>query len=109
MALLCYHRAVPVGANPVQQQKGTSGQLRALEDTLCSMCNGTSLVPCPNKGCIKGSVSRKETYSEVVGVTNKRTVNKTRFVNEECPVCDGKARLDCRACDRGRDPSLRGR
>jgi len=109
VALLCYHRSVPVGANPEQQQKGTNGRSLVLEDILCSKCNGTSFVPCPNKGCIKGSVSRKETYSEVVGVTNKRTVNKTRFVNEECPVCDGKARLDCRACDRGRDLSLRGR
>lgn len=109
VALLCYHRAIPVGTNPEQRQKGTNGRSLALEDILCSKCNGSSLVPCPNKGCIKGSVSRKETYSEVVGVTNKRTVNKTRFVNEECPVCDGKARLDCRACDRGRDPSLRGR
>ena len=108
VALLCYHRAVPVGTNP-EQQKGTNGRLLALEDTLCSKCNGSSLVPCPNKGCIKGSISRKETYSEVIGTVQKRTINKTRFVSEECPVCDGRARLDCRACDRGRDPTLRGR
>ncbi len=108
VALLCYHRAVPVGANP-EEQKGTNRGSRALEDILCSKCNGTSLVPCPNKGCIKGSVSRKETYSEVIGTVQKRTINKTRFVSEECPVCDGRARVDCRACDRGRDPSLSGR
>lgn len=109
VALLCYHRSIPVGTNPEQRQKGTNGRSLALEDTLCSKCNGSSLVPCPNKGCIKGSVSRKETYSEVIGTVQKRTINKTRFVSEECPVCDGRARVDCRACDRGRDPSLRGR
>ena len=108
VALLCYHRAVPVGTNP-EEQKGTNRGSRALEDILCSKCNGSSLVPCPNKGCIKGSVSRKETYSEVVGTVQKRTINKARFVSEKCPVCDGRARVDCRACDRGRDPSLRGR
>ncbi len=107
--LLCYYRSVPVRVQQVPGEGGAKGKSNSLEDTSCSACNGTSFLACPQKGCIKGSVSRQETYTEVVGFGIKRTVNKTRFVQSECPVCDGKGRVDCRACSGGRDTSLRGR
>ena len=108
--LLCYYRSVSVGLNQGSNGSGSKRKSRELEDTSCSVCNGSATRPCPQKGCIKGEVSTQEFYKVEKGVgEERRTVNQTQFVKSRCPVCSGRDRVDCRACSSGRDTSLSGR
>ena len=110
--LLCYYRSVSIGLNQGSKEGGFKGKRKSsdLEDTNCSVCNGSSTRPCPQKGCIKGEVSIQEFFQAEVGLEGiRRKVNQSRYVKSRCPVCRGNARVDCGACSSGRDTSLSGR
>lgn len=105
--LLCYHRSVAVRLNQGANTGAAVGQRTVLEDVTCSVCNGAGKRRCTNKGCVKGSISTKETVQGTVGSTFKQTVTQYKMVNSPCPVCSGTGQVDCGACVIGRDPNLR--
>lgn len=74
---------------------GSSTEPEYTVDTTAMCCGGDGLIPCTEKGCHKGLVNQKVVVSSDNGITLKLRTTQTRFVQVECPTCDGDGQIDC--------------
>lgn len=107
--LHCYYRTVSVTVDSPAKSAGKATR-NMWEDVACSLCSGTGGLRCTNPKCVAGVIQTRREYQVIVGEGElRRAVTRFDLVKSECPVCDGKGRVDCRACTNGRDPSVGGR
>lgn len=68
------------------------------EDFTCTVCKGDGMLSCSRKGCRRGTVM----VGKQVVVARIKELNKDlyaeKFFPEECPTCNGKGGLPCKAC-----------
>jgi len=70
-------------------------------DQACVYCNGLGHVPCPDRGCSRGTVG--STRADTVGrntVTGQAIV-KIVPIRVACSRCRGKGSVDCDRCSSG--------
>ncbi len=78
----------------------------AYEDFWCMRCNGRGEVACPERGCVGGRVSHRETYIHS-RLTRGEPVYRQKIVKERCRRCNASGMLTCPHCrGRKREPSL---
>ncbi|MBC8869994.1 MAG: hypothetical protein H8E44_11280 [Planctomycetes bacterium] len=83
---------------PIDGSQGASGQYN---DTACIHCTGLGHVPCPARGCSRGTVG--STRNEVAGrnpVTGQAIV-KIVPIRVPCGNCRGQGHVDCPHCSNG--------
>ena len=98
-----FDRSLPFVEKP-PTQKGTN----VFEDRTCVVCKGRMKVPCPVKGCYRGSVSDFEQSFMVVDQGYGQSA--VRFQKPKlasCSGCRGAGMVDCPHCRDGTDPRLR--
>jgi hypothetical protein len=92
---------------PVVAQPPTATSVNPYEDLTCTACKGRGQVPCPVKGCHKGSVADFETSYSISGVGVGAQVLKWETPRSRaCKGCRGAGVVDCPHCANGLDPIL---
>jgi len=84
---------------PIDSSQGASGQY---DDTACIHCNGLGHVPCPARGCSRGTVG--STRNDVAGrnpITGQPIVKITP-IRVACGHCRGQGHVDCPHCSNGK-------
>lgn len=82
-------------------QHGEQGTTSRYLDQACVYCNGLGHVPCPDRGCSRGTVG--STRADTVGrntVTGQAIV-KIVPIRVACSRCRGKGSVDCGRCSNG--------
>lgn len=97
-----YVENLPIFGNPPE-----SRTTNPYEDRTCTACKGRGKVPCPVKGCFKGSIAEFETSYTINGVGRGAQVLQWQTPrNRACPGCQGAGVVDCPHCKNGLDPNL---
>jgi S1-C subfamily serine protease len=97
-----------VDSLPMVKSPPTAKSVNVFEDRTCTACKGRSKIPCPVKGCFKGSVAEFETSYTVNGVGPGSQVLQWQTPrNRACPGCRGAGVIDCPHCADGLDPGLK--
>jgi S1-C subfamily serine protease len=92
---------------PLVERPPTAKSINVFEDCTCTACKGRAKVPCPIKGCYKGSVAEFESSYSINGVGAGAQVLKWETPrNRACRGCRGAGVIDCPHCANGLDPAL---
>jgi S1-C subfamily serine protease len=92
---------------PLVERPPTARSINVFEDCTCTACKGRDKVPCPVKGCYKGSVAEFESSYSVGGIGAGAQVLKWETPrNRACKGCKGAGVIDCPHCANGLDPAL---
>lgn len=92
---------------PLVERPPTARSVNVFEDCTCTACKGRDKVPCPVKGCYKGSVAEFESSYSINGVGAGAQVLKWETPrNRACKGCGGAGVIDCPHCTNGLDPTL---
>ena len=92
---------------PLVERPPTAKSVNIFEDCTCTACKGRAKIPCPTKGCYKGSVAEFESSYSVSGVgAGAQVLQWSSPRNRACKGCRGAGVIDCPHCQNGLDPSL---
>src|SRR5262245_27818093 len=92
---------------PMVEKPPTSQSVNVFEDRTCTACKGRGKIPCPVKGCFKGSVAEFEMSYTINGVGRGAQVLQWPTPRDRaCRGCGGDGVIDCPYCRTGLDPSL---
>src|SRR5205085_3417142 len=92
---LIIHAEQPGIAAFGKADKNRQAEWRALEDPWCMTCNGRSQIPCPARGCSRGTVRGSKTEIVATNTATGDPIYQNRPTRETCEVCGGRGVVDC--------------
>lgn len=77
------------------------------EDRWCPVCNARGTIPCPQRDCDHGMVTRMA--SKVVGFhpITKAPIRQETPIRVPCAICNQAGKIPCPYCTNGKDKQLR--
>ena len=84
-----------LGAN--DQITFSDSSVNIFEDFFCVRCDGLGGIPCENKGCRNGMLSKQQTYVVSRNLLGN-PIYGTKTIKTKCPKCDKKGLVPCPVC-----------
>lgn len=89
---------------PLDGEQDTSSQYL---DQACIYCNGLGRVPCPVRGCSRGTVASKRTDTVGRNPITGQAIVKITPIRVPCRNCGGQGTVDCGHCSNGKLTRIR--